>query len=118
MTIIHSPSDTMKFYEGTPQRLRMQRAPMAASSIPIAMRCGRNPDEEREFPIDDSAGGCDDPIVKTGNGSALPVDSREPAIDIVGFDGVSETARRFITSASRKASPISRSWVCIRTFVF
>src|SRR5215831_7422027 len=29
--IIHAPSDTMKYYEGTPQRLRMQRAPMAAS---------------------------------------------------------------------------------------
>src|SRR5437879_5155279 len=33
--IIHAPSDTMKYYEGTPQRLRMHRAPMASSPSPI-----------------------------------------------------------------------------------
>src|SRR6202011_4736553 len=33
--IIHAPSDTMKFYEGTAQRQRMQRAPMTSSPTPI-----------------------------------------------------------------------------------
>src|SRR5882724_7815704 len=28
--IVHAPSDTMKFYEGTPWRERMQRAPLPA----------------------------------------------------------------------------------------
>src|SRR5436190_8374930 len=48
--IVHSPSDTMKFYDGTPWRERMQRAPMAASPTPILARCGREPVEERNFP--------------------------------------------------------------------
>src|SRR2546422_913020 len=52
--IIHAPSDTMKYYEGTPQRLRMQRAPVASSSIPILTRCPRDSAEERNFPIDDT----------------------------------------------------------------
>src|SRR6516225_7044043 len=33
--IIHAPSDTMKFYEGWPERKRMQRATMAPSLIPV-----------------------------------------------------------------------------------
>src|SRR5436190_24305684 len=48
--IVHAPSDTMKFYDGTPWRERMQRAPMAASPTPILARCGREPVEERNFP--------------------------------------------------------------------
>ena len=48
--IIHAPSDTMKFYEGTPWRQRMQRAPMAASSTPILARCPREPVESTQLP--------------------------------------------------------------------
>src|SRR5215467_8628831 len=33
--IIHAPSDTMKFYDGTPWRERMRNAPKAASAFPI-----------------------------------------------------------------------------------
>ncbi len=83
--IIHSPSDTMKFYEGTPWRERMQRAPMAASPTPILARCGRDPVEERNFPIDDSAGGCDDPILKEETGPPYPWTRENSAIDIVGL---------------------------------
>src|SRR5690242_1465024 len=39
--IIHAPSDTMKFYEGTPYRQRMQRAPKAPSPFPLLPRCAR-----------------------------------------------------------------------------
>ena len=90
--IIHAPSDTMKHYEGTPQRLRMQRAPMASSSTPILTRCPRDPAEERNFPIDDTAGGCDDPIVKDWTGP-YPWTREHPALDVVGFDGVSESGQ-------------------------
>src|SRR5215831_16430586 len=90
--IIHAPSDTMKHYEGTPQRLRMQRAPMAPSPTPILTRCPRDPEEERNFPIDDSAGGCDDPIVKDWTGP-YPWTREHPAIDVVGFDGVSDNGQ-------------------------
>src|SRR5215467_4447840 len=52
--IIHSPSDTMKYYEGTPQRRRMQQAPKAASPIQILNRCPRDAADERDWPIDDT----------------------------------------------------------------
>ena len=90
--IIHAPSDTMKFYEGTQWRQRMQRAPMASSSIPILARCAREPLEERNFPIDDVEGGCDDPVVKEWTGP-YPWTREHPAIDIVGFDGVSDNGQ-------------------------
>ena len=90
--IIHAPSDTMKYYEGTPQRLRMQRAPLASSSTPILTRCPRDSAEERNFPIDDTAGGCDDPILKDWTGP-YPWTREHPALDIVGFDGVSDNGQ-------------------------
>ena len=48
--IIHAPSDTMKFYEGTPWRERMRNAPRAVSPFPIIARCPRVPEEERGSP--------------------------------------------------------------------
>ncbi|MBL8290994.1 MAG: isochorismatase family protein [Bryobacterales bacterium] len=91
--IIHAPSDTMSFYEGTPWRQRMKNAPAAASPFPIINRCPRIPEEERAFPIDDSAGGCDDPVVKKFSGPPYPWKREHPAIDIVGYDGVSESGQ-------------------------
>ncbi len=91
--IIHSPSDTMNFYEGTPWRERMRGAPQVESPFPIVKRCPRIPEEERNFPIDDSAGGCDDPVVKKETGPPWPWTREHPAIDIVGFDGVSESGQ-------------------------
>jgi nicotinamidase-related amidase len=91
--IIHAPSDTMKFYDGTPWRERMRSAPTAASPFPIVARCPRVPEEERAFPIDDSAGGCDDPVIKAFTGPPYPWTRQHPAIDIVGFDGVSESGQ-------------------------
>ena len=90
--IIHAPSDTMKYYEGTPQLLRMQRAPMASSPTPIVTRCPRDSAEERSFPIDDTAGGCDDPILKDWTGP-YPWKREHPALDVVGFDGVSDNGQ-------------------------
>jgi len=91
--IIHAPSDTMKFYEGTPERQRMQRAPTARSPMPI-LACPREPAEAQNFPIDDTAGGCDDPVrrAKTWPGR-YPWTRQHPAIDILGFDGVSDNGQ-------------------------
>jgi nicotinamidase-related amidase len=91
--IVHAPSDTMKFYEGTPWRERMQRAPMAASPTAIMARCAREPLEERYFPIDDSAGGCDDPMPKAETGPPYPWTREHSAIDVIGFDGVSDNGQ-------------------------
>ena len=71
----------------------MEEAPAAASPFPILDRCPRVPSEERDFPIDDSAGGCDDPILKTFTGPPYPWTREHPAIDVVGFDGVSESGQ-------------------------
>jgi nicotinamidase-related amidase len=90
--IIHAPSDTMKFYEGTPWRQRMQRAPLASSATPILARCPREPAESRNFPIDDTQGGCDDPITKKWTGP-YPWTRQHPAIDIVGFDGITDNGQ-------------------------
>ena len=91
--IIHSPSDTMSYYEGTPHRERMRSAPTVESPFPIINRCPRVPEEESAFPIDDTEGGCDDPIIKQFKGPPYPWTREHPAIDIVGFDGVSQSGQ-------------------------
>src|SRR5438045_2116240 len=91
--IIHAPSDVMKYYEGTPHRRRMQQASKAASATPILNRCPRDSAEERSFPIDDTVNACDDPIVKKWTGPGWPWTREHPAIDIIGFDGVSADAQ-------------------------
>jgi hypothetical protein len=71
----------------------MKAAPTAESPFPIINRCPRIPAEEKNFPIDDSAGGCDDPIVNKFTGPPYPWTRQHPAIDIVGFDGVSQSGQ-------------------------
>jgi nicotinamidase-related amidase len=90
--IVHAPSDTMKFYAGTPWRQRMLHAPHASSPAPILARCPREGVELRSFPIDDTDGGCDDPVLRKWTGP-YPWTRQHPAIDIVGFDGVSDDAQ-------------------------
>jgi nicotinamidase-related amidase len=58
--IIHCPSDTMKFYEGTPGRKLAQAAPKAVTKVPITHWAALDPKHEALLPIDDSDGGCDD----------------------------------------------------------
>jgi nicotinamidase-related amidase len=83
--IIHAPSDTMNFYEGKPARLKMQRAPKAASPFRVQ---ATEPDAEelRKFPI---AAGCDDPIPSKWKAPPYPWTREHPAIDIVDSDGIS-----------------------------
>jgi nicotinamidase-related amidase/type 1 glutamine amidotransferase len=57
--IIDCPSDTMAFYEGTPQRKRAQQAPKVATKVPLQRSCRLDPAREGALPIDDSDGGCD-----------------------------------------------------------
>ena len=57
--IVHAPSDTMKFYEGTAQRKRAQEAPKVKVD-PAIKGCGLDPARESPLPVDDSDGGCDD----------------------------------------------------------
>ncbi|MGH8631535.1 MAG: hypothetical protein ACREU7_12345, partial [Burkholderiales bacterium] len=54
MLIIHAPSDTMSFYEGTPQRLTASSAPQAEPPPALTL-------VDPPLPIDDRDGGCDTP---------------------------------------------------------
>ncbi|GIW86456.1 MAG: hypothetical protein KatS3mg108_0780 [Isosphaeraceae bacterium] len=64
--IIHAPSTTVGFYEGTPQRRRAQQAPYAPTPVPLATTqrwgtawCWTDGAREGVLPIDDSDMGCD-----------------------------------------------------------
>ena len=91
--IFHCPSDTMGYYARTPQRLRMQRAPMVPSPIPI----GADPAEPGAF---FRSGGCGDNVsqgickvpsrLRRG---ITPWQREHPAIDISGYDGISENGQ-------------------------
>jgi len=64
--IIHCPSDTMKFYEGTPGRKLAQAAPPATPKVPLQRWCSLDQTRETSLPIDDADGGCDEfPQCKT-----------------------------------------------------
>src|SRR4051812_12268637 len=58
--IIHCPSDTMKYYEGSPQRKLAQSAPPVTSKVPLQRWCNLIPEREAPLPIDASDEGCDD----------------------------------------------------------
>ena len=58
--IIHCPSETMKFYEGSAGRKLAQSAPKAATKVPLQGWCSLDSIKEPPLPIDDSDGGCDD----------------------------------------------------------
>ena len=59
VSIVHAPSGTMDFYEGTPQRTRLQSAPHVEAPVPIAKWCYLDPESEAPLPIDDREP-CDD----------------------------------------------------------
>src|ERR1039458_7128732 len=58
--IIHCPSDTMEYYEGTPGRKLAQAAPRVETAIPIESWAKLAPAKEGASPIEDADAGCDD----------------------------------------------------------
>jgi nicotinamidase-related amidase len=58
--IIHCPSDTMKYYEGTPGRKLAQFAPTVVPKVPLQRWRKLDSSREAALPIDDSGDGCDD----------------------------------------------------------
>ena len=57
--IIHCPSNTLDFYEDTPQRKLAQSAPQLELKRPLQNWCKIDPEHEAPLPIDDTDGGCD-----------------------------------------------------------
>ena len=78
--IIHAPSDTMKFYEGTPQRKRAQAAPKVAPPAPKKL-----PDPP--LPVDAADQGCtEDPPCRVHG----PWKREHPAIEVAEPDAVTD----------------------------
>lgn len=66
--IIHCPSNCMKYYEGTPQRILAQSAPPVMGVRHLKDSLPWDPQREARLPVDDSDGGCDcDPQCKQGS---------------------------------------------------
>jgi nicotinamidase-related amidase len=86
--IIHAPSDTMKFYENTPQRKRAIEAPPAKPPLPIGGWLSLDPAGEGPLPIDDSDGGCDD---QPQCQNRIAWKSQHPGIEIAPEDAISES---------------------------
>ncbi|WZO96657.1 ThuA domain-containing protein [Isosphaeraceae bacterium EP7] len=79
--IIHAPSECMDFYQGSPQRVRMQRA---AKVTPPATAPDRS--VEPPLPIDDKDGGCD-----TDDSMYLAWTRQTPLLTVAPEDGVSDS---------------------------
>jgi nicotinamidase-related amidase len=90
--IIHCPSETMRFYEGTGGRDLAKQAPVAVHSE--ALQGWRGLDQKREpaLPIDDSDGGCDDePPCK----QAAVWKRQIAAIEILPGDAITDSAEAY-----------------------
>lgn len=96
--IIHSPSDTMKFYEGSVGRKLAQAAPPATPRVPLQNWCSLEKSVEGELPIDDSDGGCDDwPRCKEGG----PWRQQIAAIEIKEGDAITDSAEAYYLMQQR-----------------
>ncbi len=92
--IIHCPSDTMKFYEGTPQRKLAQSAPKAEPKVALQRWCKIDPTKEPPLPIDDSDGGCDC-ATTWKKGDPYPWTRQHAAITIAEGDAITESAEAY-----------------------
>lgn len=86
VSIVHAPSGTMDFYDGTPQRTRIRSAPHVDAPVPIAKWCYLDPESEAPLPIDDKEP-CDDEFPS----ESRRVWSRQhPDIHIADEDAISD----------------------------
>ena len=92
--IVHAPSDTMKFYENTPQRLLAKNAPQAEAPSPMKRWNYLDPTCEGPLPIDDSDGGCDcEPKCASPKGAPWPWTREHPGIDFMEGDAVTDNGQ-------------------------
>jgi len=98
--IIHCPSDTMKFYEGTPGRKLAQAAPKVETAIPLQRWCHLDKSKEAPLPIDDSDGGCDTDSPWT-KGAPYPWTRQIATIEIHDGDAITDTAEAYYLMRQR-----------------
>src|SRR5262252_1257769 len=96
--IIHCPSDTMKYYQGSPQRKLAQSAPKVNTDSSLEKWGGLEPKREGSLPIDDSDGGCDDePQCKTGGPWTHEIDT----LEIKDVDAITDSAEAYYLMEQR-----------------
>jgi nicotinamidase-related amidase len=98
--IIHSPSETMKFYEGTAARKRAQAAPKVTPKAPLQRWCNLDLKKESALPIDDSDGGCDD-VPKCKGGPPYPWTRQIAAIEIKDEDAITDSDEAYFLMQER-----------------
>src|SRR3954463_14089801 len=98
--IIHSPSETMKFYEATPARKRAQAAPKVTPKVPLQRWCKLDPAKEGALPIDDSDGGCDDEP-KCKGGPPYPWTREIATIEVKDEDAVTDSDEAYFLMEQR-----------------
>src|SRR5688572_9079942 len=98
--IIHAPSDTMKFYEGTPARKRAQAAPKVTPKVPLQRWNKLVPEKEGPLPIDDSDGGCDD-MPKCKGGPPYPWTRQIATIEVKDEDAVTDSDEAYFLMEQR-----------------
>ena len=85
--IVHAPSDTMKFYEGSPGRELAKNAPKAEPPTPLKGWRSLDLTCEAALPIDDKDGGCDcEPQCKNYRAWTR----EHPAVEVMAGDAVSQ----------------------------
>jgi nicotinamidase-related amidase len=109
--VVHAPSDTMKHYEGTPQRALAKTAPKVAPPIPLRGWRYLDPKREGPLPIDDSDGGCDcEPQCAQPKGGKYPWTREHPAIEVAAGDAVSQDGQEVFNLFKQRG--IKRVIVC------
>jgi nicotinamidase-related amidase len=91
--IVHCPSGTMKFYEGTPQRKLAQAAPPVESAVPLQRWCYLDPVREAALPIEDSDPCDGERTWKPGD--PVPWTRQHAAIEIAAADAITDSAEAY-----------------------
>lgn len=100
--IIHCPSDTMKYYEGTPGRKLAQAARRVDAAIPIEGWAKLAPDKEGPLPINDAGGGCpDDPSCMPATKAPWPWQHQIETLQIKEGDAITDSAEAFYLMRQR-----------------
>ena len=100
--IIHCPSDTMSYYEGTPGRKLAQAAPHVETAVPLKGWANLDPDKEGPLPIDDADGGCpDEPPCAPATKAPWPWQHEIDALQIKQGDAITDSAEAFYLMRQR-----------------
>ena len=98
MLIIHCPSDTMKFYDGTPQRKLAQQAPHVPMQDTAAGWCPLGGKAEPPLPFDNSKDRCDcTPQCAHGN----PWRRQIAVLDIADGDAITDSEEAYYLMRQR-----------------